>query len=189
MQLLSWENRIISCFHLITLKVQAFVTVCYEWIHAFNTEFWSLQSDPLWDSFFLFCVTLASVTTKMLLPRAENLKVAGGGKTPHSLTQQEPCCSSLNGSVLNIHCTALTWHHLTFILLFLCRSILVVTISKMLWKYKRLFYSGYIYHTQKSVVKPLLSQSYSDCCSSWLTCRLHCSHWFALSLSPCLFLS
>jgi len=88
---------------------------------------------------------------------------------------------------LNIHCTALTWHHLTFILLFLCRSILVVTISKMLWKYKRLFNSGSVYHTQKSVVKPVLSQSYSDCCSSRLPCRLHCTHWFLLSLSPCLF--
>jgi hypothetical protein len=172
------QNNILS-FHLVTLKVQAIVTVCYEWIHTFNTEFWSLQTDPPWGSLCHFSI--------LWLPSwfLIGLKIwkSPGVASPHTAWPQQPCCSILNESLLNIHCTALTWHHITFIYLFiylffmfLCRSSLVVTISKMLGKCKRLFYSGSLYQIQKSVVKPVLGQSYSDCCSSQLPCRLHCCH-------------
>jgi hypothetical protein len=50
----------------------------------------------------------------MLFHRAKNMKVTWW-QDPTYPDQQQPCWSSLNGSVLNIHCTALTWYHLTYL--------------------------------------------------------------------------
>lgn len=38
--------------------------MCFEWMHTFNTAFLALQTEPLWNSFLLFCISLASVTTQ-----------------------------------------------------------------------------------------------------------------------------
>jgi len=42
---------------------------------AFSTEFWDLWTESLLDSFINLCISLASVTTKMLLQRDEKIKV------------------------------------------------------------------------------------------------------------------
>lgn len=47
--------------------------VCCQWMSAFITEFWTLK--PLWDSFLHFYISLASVTTKMVLQSTKKTKV------------------------------------------------------------------------------------------------------------------
>jgi hypothetical protein len=41
-------------FHIITLKLEAFVTTCYQWIYAFSIESWALWTEGQWDSFLHF---------------------------------------------------------------------------------------------------------------------------------------
>ena len=51
------------------------LSVCYLWMNAFSIACWALQMEPLWDSFVRFQVSWASVTTKMLLQRAQKMEV------------------------------------------------------------------------------------------------------------------
>jgi len=54
-------------------------------MHAFCIEFWALWMEILSDSFLHICISLASVTTRMLHQKAEKWR-ALGAKTPHSMT-------------------------------------------------------------------------------------------------------
>ena len=58
--------------------------------------------------------TVWNLTTKVLLQRAEKMKITWC-LDPTQPNRWCPCCSSLNGSVVNIHCTALTSHQVTSI--------------------------------------------------------------------------
>jgi hypothetical protein len=113
------QNHALLC-RIVTLKVPSFIAMCYQWMHAFSAEFWSLRLEPLWDSFLNFCISLAFLTSNKM-------------KVTWCQDPTQPYCSHLYGSVSNIHHAALTWHQVTFIFLVLWSSVLVVTDSKMLF--------------------------------------------------------
>ena len=96
---------------------------------------------PLWDSFLCFSISMASVTTKMLLQKARETKVTWC-QDPTQPNRWQSCCSNSDRSVMNIHHTVLTWQEVTINFSVLWRSTLVATDSKILWKSKKLSLSG-----------------------------------------------
>lgn len=114
---------------MLTLKVQTFVTMCYDYTNAFSTQFWAWWTEPLRDSFLNLLIRLQSVTTKMLLQRLKKMKVT----RYQYLTRPDrwqPCRSNVDRSVSNIHFIVPTWHHINFIYSVLWRSIFPVIDSK-----------------------------------------------------------
>lgn len=83
------------------------------------------EQNPSKTASFTSVSQLASVATKMLLQRADKMKVTWY-PGPTQPNRQQPCCSNLDGSVLNICHTALPLHQVIFIFLVLWRSMLVV---------------------------------------------------------------
>ena len=51
------------------------LSVCYQWMYAFSTEFWASRMELLWNNFLDFHVSWASMTTKMLLQRVQKMEV------------------------------------------------------------------------------------------------------------------
>jgi len=124
-------------FHTATLKFQALVTVCYQWIYAFSIELWMLKTEPLWDSFLNFCASWASVTTTVLLQLGENIK-SHFVPQPNMAWQKEALLQQFGWEWLEFqpYSPALGPSH--FHLSALLGCILVVTDSKMLQQCKKL---------------------------------------------------
>jgi hypothetical protein len=76
-------------WYVVVIKIWAFVTMSYKWMRALSTGFWVLRTEPLCDSFLHLCISLAFVTTKVLLQRAEKWKSLGAN-TPQNLTDGIP---------------------------------------------------------------------------------------------------
>jgi hypothetical protein len=112
-------------FCTITMMVQACVTVCWEWMCDFITQFRALWMKLLWESLHLF-FSLATVTARMLLQRAKTMKFTWC-QGPAQSDRWQACCSSLDRSVMNKHYVALTWDQVTFVCLVLRRSFLLIT--------------------------------------------------------------
>jgi len=112
-------------------------------MHAFSTKFWVLQTNH--------CETVSCASTsawhlwppRCFFRRQESQKVTWC-QDAIQINRWQSCCSNLDGSVMNIHHTVLLWQELTINFSVLWRSILVATDSKMLWKSKKLSFSGSI---------------------------------------------
>lgn len=87
--------------------------------------------EPLWNSFWHFCMSWASVTIKMLLQRGKKIKVSLC-HDPTLPDRRKHCCSNLEWNVSNVCHTALTWHQLIFTCLAQWKRILLVTDAKLM---------------------------------------------------------
>ena len=101
-----------------------------QWMYAFSTEFWALQTEPMWGSLLYFHNIVESVTTTVLLQRTRRMEVTWCEvtvvwqilETCPSKLQQQSC--SLSGCVES-------WHQVTFV---------VVTDAKLMSKCKKLYH-------------------------------------------------
>ena len=136
---------------IVTLKVEACVTLCCHWMPAISIEFWALWTE-LCYSFLHSCNVLESVVTKIHPQWADKMKVTWSqGRAvwltfeslPSKLLQQ---CFLLSGYVGSKH-------KVTLIFLSCWRIIVVVTDAQLVQKFKKLFHNGSFSNSQNSMLK------------------------------------
>jgi hypothetical protein len=113
-------------------------------VYALSTEFRTLWAEPLWDSFLHFHISLASVTTNMLLQGVEKVKVTWC-QDPAQPNRRQPCWSNLDGDVEHPRHIQ---HQATSILSAFWRSVSVVTDYKVLAEVQEASDSGSVGKTQ-----------------------------------------
>jgi len=101
-------------YHMVTLKVHAFVATCYHGMHAFSTELCALRTEPSCKSFWYF-------PCHLWLPRcffwASKRWNSLGAKTPHSPTDGSPVAAIWMevSRTSTVQCTVHPWLDTTWL--------------------------------------------------------------------------